>query len=47
MEILSFIRSGNDTAWIVMLAATYGAVAVAMAVDFVAGVRRARLSGIA
>ena len=47
MEILSFIRSGNDTAWIVMLAATYGAVAVAMAVDFAAGVRRARMSGIA
>lgn len=47
MEILSFIRSGNDMAWLVMLSATYGAVVVAMAVDFWAGVRRARLSGIA
>lgn len=47
MEILGFIRSGNDVAWIVMLSATYGAVAVAMAVDFAVGVRRARMSGIA
>ena len=47
MEIISLIKSGDDMAWLVVLSAAYGAVAVAMAVDFVVGVRRARLGVIA
>ncbi|MDE6644189.1 MAG: hypothetical protein K2K27_08845 [Muribaculaceae bacterium] len=47
MEIINVIKSGGDSAWLVVLAMTYGGVAVAMAVDFAVGVRRACRSGIA
>ncbi|MBD5379121.1 MAG: hypothetical protein HDR74_04400 [Bacteroides sp.] len=47
MEIIRIIKSGDDNAWLMVLLATYGGVAVAMAVDFAVGVRRACRSGIA
>lgn len=47
MEIINVIKSGDDSAWLVVLMVTYGGVAIAMAIDFVVGVRRACRSGIA
>ncbi|MDE5572356.1 MAG: hypothetical protein K2H32_09785 [Muribaculaceae bacterium] len=47
MEIINVIKSGDDSAWLVVLMTTYGGVAIAMAVDFAVGVRRACRSGIA